>query len=121
MAMNYGEMPETIKIKTADTEPEVIRKYIRPANVLCTGDTIVWKDTGDHPLEATFLVGKEISNKLLKTIDGGFRQRTFSKNITIYELKLVHVDTPEEYEMPGYVKDTYDNFYEEEVIELLID
>ena len=121
MAINYGEKPETIKIETADTEPKVGRDFIRPINMMRSGDTIVWEDTGDYPMKATFLVGKEISSKASKTVEGGFRQRVFTKDTTIYELELVHIDTPEEYVMPRYVKDSYDSFFEREVIELLTD
>lgn len=113
MAFNYGQRPETIKIvtETHDDDPKVMRNFIRPINCMATGDTIVWEDAGDQT--TTYKVLRSLWEGEKDRHDNGFRQRVFSKHITIFDLEA---DDPD---MPHCVaKVTYDNFMEKETIEL---
>ena len=114
MAFNYGQRPETIKIttETQDDDPKVMRNFIRPINCVATGDTIIWDDAGEQT--TTYKVLNKIKELEKDRHDCGYRQRVFSKHVTIFDLEA---DDPD---MPHCVaKVTYDSFMEKETIEIL--
>lgn len=100
----YGRRPRRYEITNEDLALKLC--YIRPADCVAVGDTIV--DAYEDGTGLEFKLTKVIKDDYKKTVDGGPGQRVFQKHTTWYE-----TDDPS-----FVVKVVYDTFMEEETIEL---
>lgn len=102
-AHNYGQTPERIEIDSEDCTK--VRKFIRPIDQVRVGDVVVDAYDGNC---SEFLITNQVKETYTKTMDNGPGQRVYGKTVHWYE-----VDDP-----LFLVRVTYDNFMEEETVEL---